>query len=557
MGWALPTCSLYLLRMGGVFISYARNDELKAKALTDRLRALGYAVWRDDQLPGHRAYADVIEEQLKAAEAVVVMWSASAAKSQWVRAEADAARQDGKLVQITLDGVAPPLPFNQIHCIDFDGWTGGDTASWKAFAKTLTELADAKQSAQPIKPPKETRWRDHNQASIAILPFKDLGGGAGDEIFADGIVEELAMVLSSFHTLFVLGASTSRMFRGSSLPIPTIAHELGVKYVLEGSIRRAGGRVRISVVLIDGESGAQVWADRFDDSLEDMFELQDRIANTVASKIDATIEAAEARRAVERPTGSPSAYELFLQANAATMSWDREDMSRAIKAAEEALELDPKFAWAAIILSMCHAVFYNSQWGEDPDTHRADAHEYLNLALRLRHDDPYVLAHGAGVLVAMGEDLPTAQRLINRGLELNAGSALTRLYAGWVAIAAGQPEEGLEHFEESLRLDPHSARRYALLSGKGLCLLGLGRLEEAQAVLAESERLAPDHTPATLGLTLCSAAMGRIDEARRCAQRLRSPSVAKRSIAVLQDEQQRQKMDALFATVMTSAETID
>jgi adenylate cyclase len=539
--------------MGGVFISYARSDELKASALTDRLRALGYAVWRDDQLPGHRAYADVIEEQLKAADAVVVLWSASAAKSQWVRAEADAARQEGKLVQLTLDGSAPPMPFNQIHCIDFDGWTGGDTASWKVFSKTLTELADAKQPAQAVSAPKQAR-RQHNQASIAILPFKDMGGGAGDEIFADGIVEELAMVLSSFHTLFVLGASTSRMFRGSALPIPTIARELGVKYILEGSIRRAGGRVRISVVLVDGDTGAQVWADRFDDSLEDVFELQDRIANTVASKIDATIEAAEARRAVERPTGSPNAYELFLRANAATMSWDREDMSRAIDAAQEALKLDPKFAWAAIVLSMCHAVFYHSQWGDEPEAHREEAHRYLNLALRLRHDDPYVLAHGAGALVAMGEDLPTAQRLIDRGLELNSGSALTRLYAGWVAIAAGKFEDGLEHFEESLRLDPHSARRYALLSGKGLCLLGLGRLEEAHAVLAESERLAPDHTPATLGLTLCAAAMGRIDEAQRSATRLQPASVAHRSLAVLQDATQRESMEALLATVLESAQ---
>lgn len=540
--------------MGGVFVSYARADEAKARVLAERLRSMGYAVWRDDQLPGHRAYAEVIEEQLKAADAVVVLWSQAASKSQWVRAEADAARQDGKIVQLTLDGSVPPLPFNQIHCVDFSSWTGGDHPSWDNFASSLTEFADAGEKAISHRPKHRAAKVTHNQASIAVLPFKDLSGSDGDDFFADGIVEEITTVLSHFHTLFVLGASTSRVFRDSTSPMPLIAHELGVRYLLEGSVRRAGGKVRISVALVDGESGAQVWADRFDDNLEDVFELQDRIANSVASKIDATIEAVEARRAIERPTASPGAYELFLRANAATMSWDREDMTRAIDAAERALELDPKFAWAAIILSMSHAVFFHSQWGDNPDEHRDKAHHYLNQALRLRNDDPYVLAHGAGVLVAMGEDLPTAERLIRRGLEVNPGSALTRLYAGWVAIAAGRPDEGLEHFEQSLQLDPHSARRYALLSGKGLCLLGLERFGEAQAALAESERLAPDHTPATLGRTLCLAAMGRTDEAREVAKKLQPPSVAARSLAVLQDAEQRQALEALMASVLDVAE---
>jgi adenylate cyclase len=536
--------------MGGVFVSYARPDEPLARAFAGRLQAQGYTVWRDDQLPAHRAYADVIEERLHAAQAVVVLWSAEAAKSQWVRAEADSARLVHKLVQVTLDGTPPPMPFNQIHCLDLSGWHGRDHPQWQRVVESIAALVGIEAKAAPPEAALASIPGNRNRASIAVLPFKDLAGGAGDDLFADGVVEEIATVLSRFHTLFVLGASTSRVYRGSSLPLPTIARELGVRYLLDGSVRRAGGKVRIAVSLVDGEVGAQVWADRFDDNLEDVFELQDRIANSVASVIDATIEAVETRRAIERPTGSPDAYELFLRANAATMSWDRHDMARAIVAAEQALELDPKFAWAAVILAMSHAVFYHSQWGDDPEAHRAAAHKNLNLALRLRDDDPYVLAHGAGVLVAMGEDLPTAERLIGRGMQLNSGSALTRLYAGWVAIAAGRSEEGLEHFEESLRLDPHSARRYALLSGKGLCLFGLGRIEEAHAALAESDRLAPDHTPATLGLTLSLAALGRSEEARKVARRLVPPSVVGRALGVLQDAGQREALQALLDPIL-------
>ena len=542
--------------MGSVFVSYARGDDAQAHAIADRLREQGHIVWTDVQLPPHRTYADVIAERLKDADAVLVLWSAEAAKSQWVRAEADTARLAGKLVQVALDKSLPPLPFNQIHCVDLSMFPQNDRQAWHRVSESIAALADP-DGPQPQSgdagPPKSPLTAGLNRASIAVLPFKDLAGGTGDDLFADGVVEEIATVLSRFHTLFVLGASTSRVYRGSALPLPTIARELGVRYLLDGSVRRAGGKVRIAVSLVDGEVGAQVWADRFDDNLEDVFELQDRIANSVASVIDATIEAIETRRAIERPTGSPDAYELFLRANAATMTWDRHDMARAIVAAEQALELDPQFAWAAVILAMSHAVFYHSQWGDDPEAHRKAAHKNLNLALRLRDDDPYVLAHGAGVLVAMGEDLPTAERLIGRGMQLNSGSALTRLYAGWVAIAAGRSEEGLEHFEESLRLDPHSARRYALLSGKGLCLFGLGRLDEAHAALAESHRLAPDHTPATLGLTLSLAALGRTEEARKVARRLIPPSVVGRALGVLQDAEQREALHALLAPVLPDA----
>lgn len=536
--------------MGSVFVSYARANEAQARTVAERLRLQGHTVWRDDQLPAHRTYADVIEERLHAATAVVVLWSAEAAKSQWVRAEADTARLAGKLVQVNLDGAMPPLPFNQIHCVDLSGWNGGDHPAWSRVLDSVASLTGSGGAGPLPASRKSIHAPGQQRAGIAVLPFKDLAGGTGDELFADGVVEEIATVLSRFQTLFVLGASTSRVYRGSTLPLPVIAEELGVRYLLDGSVRRSGGKVRISVSLVDGEVGAQIWADRFDDNLADVFELQDRIANSVASVIDATIEAVETRRAIERPTGSPGAYELFLQANAATMSWDRDDMTRAIVAARQALELDPKFAWAAVILAMSHAVFYHSQWGDDPEANRREAHHYLNLALRLRDDDPYVLAHGAGVLVAMGEDLPTAQRLIDRGMQLNSGSALTRLYAGWVALAASRPDEGLEHFEESLRLDPHSARRYALLSGKGLCLLGLGRIEEAHAALEEGARLAPHHTPATLGLTLSLAALGRQDEARQVARRLDPPSVVDRALGVIQDSANRDAMRKLLAPIM-------
>jgi adenylate cyclase len=542
--------------MSEIFISYARANEAEADGIAEELRRLGYGVWRDDQLPAHRAFSDVIEERLRDAAAVVVIWSAEAAKSQWVRAEAEMARHAGKLVQVSIDSTSPPLPFNGIHCIALAGWPAGSQPSWLRVLESLDALTGQASSARKIevaaikvKAKPSVLPVQAKRASIAVLPFKDISGGSTTDYFADGMVDEIATVLSRFQTLFIVGAATSRTYRDTVLPLHSVARELGVRYLLDGSVRRAGGRVRISVSLIEGETGSQIWADRFDDNLEDVFGLQDRIANTVASLIDATIEAVETRRAIERPTGSPDAYELFLRANAATMSWDQHDMQRAVVDARQALDLDPNFAWAAIILALSHAVAFMSQWNSDPALNRREAHHYLNMALRLRGDDPYVLGHGAGTLVALGEDLPTAERLIARAMEINPGSALTRLYAGWVDIAAGRPEAGLGNFEESLRLDPHSARRYALLSGKGFCLFGLGRFDEACDALTEAEYLAPDHTPAIVGLTACLVALGRETEARRFATRLQSVRVVTQTLAVLQNAEQHDNVKALLAKV--------
>src|SRR4051812_36011022 len=297
--------------MTDVFVSYARPDEPQAKRVADALLALGYQVWRDDELPAHRAYADVIEERLKSAKAVVVLWSAESSKSQWVRAEADAARSVGSLVQAILDGTMPPMPFNQIQCADLASWNGDMEASgWRKLAASVEALAGPARAS----PPKRASSPKSHQVSVCVLPFSNMSGDAEQEYFSDGISEDITTDLSKVSALSVTARNTAFQFKGQSVDICSVADRLGVSHVLEGSVRKAGGRVRITAQLIDGRTGDHVWAERFDRDLDDIFELQDELSKAIVDALKVKLLPAERKAIEQRGTNNADAYNLYLMA---------------------------------------------------------------------------------------------------------------------------------------------------------------------------------------------------------------------------------------------------
>ena len=250
--------------MSDVFVSYARSDETVAKEVARSLRKLGYGVWLDEELPAHRPYADVIQERLKAAKAVVVLWTQDAARSQWVRAEADVARGNGTLIQATLDGTIPPLPFNQTHCADISGWAGDtDAPGWRKLVKSVAALA-GNSGTKDEKPRRSIR-----EVSICVLPFHNMSGDAEQEYFSDGISEDITNDLSKVSALSVTARNTAFLFKGQAVDVCGVARKLDVSHVLEGSVRKAGSRLRISAQLIDGATGDHVWAERYDRDLTD------------------------------------------------------------------------------------------------------------------------------------------------------------------------------------------------------------------------------------------------------------------------------------------------
>src|SRR5690348_7646998 len=282
--------------MTDVFVSYARSDEPQAERVAEALRAEGYHVWRDDELPAHRAYADVIEERLKSAKAVVVLWSAEAAKSQWVRAEADAARGAGTLVQATVDGTVPPLPFNQIQCADLSG--SPDSAGWRKLLASVAELTGASPEAKPHSRPPRRRL------SVCVLPFANMSGDMEQEYFSDGISEDITTDLSKVSALEVIARNTAFQFKGQAVDVCEVARKLRVSHVLEGSVRKAANRVRVTAQLIDGVGGGHIWADRYDRDLTDIFAIQDEISQAIVAALKVKLLPAEKKAIENRGTAN-------------------------------------------------------------------------------------------------------------------------------------------------------------------------------------------------------------------------------------------------------------
>lgn len=270
-----------------VFLSYARSSEEQASYAEQALREAGYVVWRDSELPAHLSYADVIEERLKSAKAVLVLWSAEGAKSQWVRAEADAARELGTLVQSSVDGTVPPIPFNQIQCANLKGWTGeSDHAGWRKLHASIVALAGH------VEAPKKSS-KKKPASSVCVLPFQNMSGEAVPDYFCDGLSEDITSDLAKVSALSVVPRKTAFKFKGQEVDSSTVAEQLGVGYVLEGTVRRAGDRVRITAQLIDGGTGEHAWSDRYSRDFNDIFSVQDEISKAIVDALKIRLVPAE------------------------------------------------------------------------------------------------------------------------------------------------------------------------------------------------------------------------------------------------------------------------
>jgi adenylate cyclase len=360
-----------------------------------------------------------------------------------------------------------------------------------------------------------------DKPSIAVLPFANMSGEPEQEYFADGMVEEITTALSRIRWLFVIARNSSFTYKGQAVDVKQVGRELGVRYVLEGSVRKAGGRVRITAQLIDAQSGTHLWADRFDGSLQDVFELQDKVASSVAGVIEPTLQAAESERSANRPTMDLTAYDLYLRAYAMVFSSPRQ-APEALPVLEQAIARDPLYGPALAWAAMCCLILIVDGRSEDPEADRRKSVDLARRALEVGRDDPGVLVNAAQVLAAFGEDIGAMLALADRALALNPSFARGWHISGVLRNWAGQPDVAIEHMETSLRLSPRSRVALTSLFQIGFAHFISRRFDEAVPKLLLAIQEDQNYPPAYRALASCYAHMGRLDDAREIVGRLRT-----------------------------------
>ncbi len=379
-------------------------------------------------------------------------------------------------------------------------------------------VAEDKPMPEPSVPPPALALPD--KPSIAVLPFQNMSGDPEQEYFADGMVEDITTALSRIPWLFVIARNSSFTYKGQAIDVKRVGRELGVGYVLEGSVRKVGERVRITGQLIDAVTGAHLWADRFDGSIEEVFELQDQVALSVAGVIEPALQAAETVRSAGRPTGDLTAYDLYLRAYAMTLS-STSKVAEALGLLEQAIERDPRYAPALAWAALCCFRLVGDGRSEDPAADRRKGSDFARRALEVAGDDPNVLANAALALAYFGEDIGTMIALVDRALALNPSFARGWNISSSLRNWAGQPDIAIEHMETSLRLSPR-ARVGTSLVGIGSSHFVSRRFDQAVPILLRAIQEDPTHPLAYRYLAACYAHMGRLDDAREAMRRLRA-----------------------------------
>jgi TolB-like protein/class 3 adenylate cyclase len=368
---------------------------------------------------------------------------------------------DGVNIAARLEGIAEPGgicisedAFRQVRGkVEIEFVDLGEQ-SLKNIAQPLRvyRVASSPLARQPITAPAPLPLPD--KPSIAVLPFANMSGDPEQEYFADGMVEEITTAISRVPWLFVIARNSSCTYKGKPVDVKRVARELGVRYVLEGGVRKAGNRVRITGQLIDTATGAHIWADRFDGALEDIFELQDRVASSVAGAIEPKLRQSEIERASRKPTANLTAYDLYLRAFAQSYRYTEEGVAEAVVLARQALAIDPSYAPAAALVGRCRVLQRQQGWGALSDEDIAEACRLARQALEAERDDAETIWQAAWTLFLLAGEAAMAAAALDRALALNPNAAHAWVTRGTIHAWRNQPEAAIEALERARRLSP-------------------------------------------------------------------------------------------------------
>jgi adenylate cyclase len=504
--------------MADVFVSYARSDKARVAPLVAAIEAKGWSVWWDPEIDAGQQFDDQIEAELKAARAVLVVWTPDSVASRWVRGEAREAADRGTLVPARFDGARLPMDVRAIHTTDLDGWgDSADSAQFQALLRALaamiarsTPAASAAVAAAAVAPAATAAPAG---ISICVLPFANMSGDPEQEYFSDGISEDIITDLTKVSSLAVVSRNTAFHFKGKSVEVGQVAKQLKVTHVVEGSVRKAGGRVRITAQLIDAARDNQVWAERYDRDLKDIFALQDEISEAIVKALKLKLLPEEKQAIETRGTDNVEAYNLYLMARQNYATGIEQDPRRAeasVRLCRRATEIDPDYAhaWALMALGQMLLHFAHGRRGDDgmaaaeralalnPNLAEAHAVKARVLSQYGRHDEA-------------SAEIEVALRLDPESYEVNKSAAYLR-------VRQHRLDEAIRFYEKAMTLmetDVNSPSM--LLTCYGAVGDQRGVLRAAGIALSRAERiLAQDqNNGAAMGYGV--AALACLGEAER------------------------------------------
>jgi TolB-like protein/class 3 adenylate cyclase/Flp pilus assembly protein TadD len=373
--------------------------------------------------------------------------------------------------------------------------------------KGASAVAGASNTTMPLALP--------DKPSIAVLPFQNMSGDPEQDYFADGMVEDIITGLSRSKSLFVIARNSSFTYKGKAVDIKQVGRELGVRYVLEGSVRKASNRVRITGQLVDAATGNHIWADRYDSTLEDIFDLQDRVTMSVIGAIAPQLERAEIARAQRKPTESLQAYDYYLRALANNYRYTLEANIEALKLTQTANNLDPDFAAPFALGADCLVQRWGFGWSSAGAEDVTEARRLARRALELDKDDPRVLALAGETLGLFAGELDEGAALLARAISLDPNLAVARIWNGYVQLWLGDEDAAMEQFQIGLRLSPLDPRIFMAQNGMAIAHFLAGRYEDGSLWAKIAVQQNPDYVGAHRTLMACHAMAGRVEEARQ------------------------------------------
>ncbi len=459
-----------------IFLSYSRTDKARVSPLVAALEAQGWSVWWDPEITPGDEFDALISAELERARAVVVVWSTSSVDSRWVKGEARDAADRGVLVPVRFDNARLPIDVRSIHTTDLDAWREDrESAPFKALCAALEaklKLSAAKKTAAQSVPPAAPR------VGICVLPFANMSGDQEQEYFSDGITEDIITDLSKVSALAVVSRNSAFMYKGKHVDVPKLVRELKVGHILEGSVRKAGGRVRISAQLVDGSSNDHIWAERYDRDLNDIFALQAEISEAIVKALKLKLLPEEKKAIEQRGTENVEAYNLYLLARQSYVTGHEGDARRTqamIRLCSRAIEIDPSYsrAWALMAIGQMNLYF----------------------------------VHGGRV----DDGLESAER----ALALDANLAEAHAVKARILARQGRHDEAAAEIDLALRLDPES---YEVNRAAAYLRYSQRRLDEAGRYYEKSMSLMETDLNSCAMLTSCYTAVGNSQAARRVAQ---------------------------------------